>query len=527
MSARAVIAILGVALAPVAHAGNGARAHDAQLIATLADVSAAEGAVVVRADVDALAALTDAAIARGNLLERAAISAVRAQLADLTEGDLATRSGWTALGLDPDRPLLLAMRPLRSEPGPTWRISLRVPVANRARVQRAITRAEAWLHASVVTFSRAVPPALAGARVLAFPLPRAVGFVRLDGRALAIDLVPMRGADQARESLLAATLDRSSPTAVKALLASDAGATLAVPGVDVWIDPARVLAMPLLTRGWEPTTGPCNLTCVVLRGPLGPLGVALGTRGAAITADARWQVDAASPLASVLAATVDHGLPRPGDLPDAPLIVRSYVASWAPLAALDTRAVPLDLPPPVFASSDLAWPLTALWAWPVLVGGVIAHVESAEPSAAPLFAGLGDFAVAVLAVGDDLDHTTAVAEVAIDPTIAATLHGFGDRIWGPAHAATGASIWGTGRIRGFARALGAAPTVGFAVRDTAPTWLALTRSTPPPPPGTVAEGRVAGSVLTLLDPLAHYLGDLSFTARYDGALRIDLAFAPP
>ena len=502
-----------------------APARGAQLTPSLADVSAAEAALVVRADVDALAALTDVAIARGNLLERTALTMVRAQLAEATGDDPTTRRGWTALGLDPDRPLVIAVRPLNhGDPSPPWRVSLRVPIADRKRLQRTLARFETWVHASAVTFTRGVPPEFAGRRVTSFRLPRAIGFVRLDARALAIDVVPMQGADQSPASLARFITDRSSPAAIDALLASDAGAALAVPGVDVWIDPQAVARTSLLTRGWSPRdAGPCNLTCVVLRGPLGPLGVSFGTRGATITVAARWQVEAGSPLATVLASTVDHGLPRPADVPDAALIMRSYVASWAPLAALDTRAVPLDLPPPVFASSPEAWPMTALWSWPVLIGGVIAHVTAAEPAAAPLLAGVGDFALAVLTLGDDLDHTAAIAEVAIDPATTATLHGFADQIWGAADA----KIWGTGRIRGFARTLGATPTVGVAIRDAAPRWLPVGRASPPPPAGTVAEGRIAVEVLALLDPMAKYLGDLSFTATFDGALRIDLAFDPP
>ncbi|MCE9577827.1 MAG: hypothetical protein K8W52_32130 [Deltaproteobacteria bacterium] len=514
--------------AQAAHAANGAPAGRGakSVAADLADVTASEAAVVVRADVDGLSALADVAISRGNILERTALVAARAQLAELTGGDLAARSGWTALGLDPDRPLLISIAPIAHGPGTSWRVNLRVPVADRRRVQRAVTRFERWVGATVVTFDRGTPPELAGRRVTSFHLPRAFGFIRLDARSLAIDIVPQAGIDQSAASLARAIIARSAPAAIDALLASDAGAALAASGVDVFIDPQAFARTSLLTRGWpaDRVEGPCNLTCVVLRGPLGPLGVSLGTRGATITVDARWQVEAGSPLAAVLAATVDHGLPRPADLPDAALIVRSYVAGWGRLATLDTSAVPLDLPPPVFASSASAWPVTALWSWPVLIGGVVAHVTAAEPTAAPLLSGVGDFAIAVLALGDDVDHTSALAELAIDPTTTSTLHGFADRIWGPARDA----IWGTGRVRGFARTIGGStPTVGFALRDTATRWLPVARSSQPPPAGTVAEGRIAVDVLTLVDPMAHYLGNLSFAARFDGALRVDLAFDPP
>jgi hypothetical protein len=518
----------------------------------LAKLGAAEAAVIVRIDVDPLAALTDAAIGRIPRWVRGGVLDLRAGLATAVDADPTTRAGWQALGLDPDRPVLIAIsagtaralalhgehRPL-FEGGtmpagterafaPTWHVRIALPVADRARAHHALARLT-----SMPTAAGQVELMPAAARIGALATVRVLdltGVVRLDDHALTIDLFAAPNPPTFAQ-IGPYLADRSAPRAIDALLATPAGAQLTAPGLDLWIDPRREVEGQLLA-GPQPARalvdGACELTCAAVRGPLGPLGVTVSARDLTVTAAIAWEVAAGSPLAAVLGHTVDHGLPRPADLPAAPLIVRSYVETWAPLATLDTSAVPLDLPPPVFAVSAAAWPITAAWSWPARIGGVVDHVTDAAPAAAPALGGLGDFAIAILALGADLDHTTAVAEVAIEPAVEPTLRAAADQLWGPAPH----DRWGAGRIRGFARHLAApsiglaAPAVGLAVRASAAPYLALPRTSGPPPAGTIAEGRVAPEVLALVHPAAIIAGVLAFTARFDGALRLDLTLTP-
>ena len=517
----------------------------------LADADAGEAAVVIRFDAPSVAALATALTRRVPGFARGPIDSARARLVRVVGADPTTPAGWSALGLDPGRPaiatfnaadvagVLAAMHapgPLlaggtapaaRAGAGhPVWRARLVVPVADRARATATVRR---W--AGLVPGASLTPgPALARRHVIATArLGGAAGFARLDPSALILDVV-VDGADPtAPPEALPRFLDDRRPFPA-ARLAAPAAALLPRPGVTVWIDPVRTGEALLIGAG--PAILPlvqarCGLTCTDLVGPLGPLAIRLGVRGATITADVTWQVAAGSPLAAALAHTADHALPRPADVPDAALVAHSYVASWWPLASLDVTSVPSDLPPPTFAITDDLWPLTALYGWPYGIGGVLAHVAAAEPRARPVFVGLGDAALIVPGFGPDLAHTAAVAEIAADPGAAPPTRAFLDAVWGPARTAAGVTRWGAGPLRPFARTAGGAATFGLATGNATDAYLAATRRAGPPAPGTVAELRAAPATLARLYPLAGLLGTATATARFDGALRIDVSFASP
>jgi hypothetical protein len=101
-------------------------------------------------------------------------------------------------------------------------------------------------------------------------------------------------------------------------------------------------------------------------------------------------------------------------------------------------------------------------------------------------------------------------------------------VWGAGTLDAGVTTWGAGPVRAFSRGLGKTITIGAAIRDSAPAYLAHTRAAPAPPKGTVAELHASAAALALVHPLGALAGTLDASLRWDGrALAIDATLAPP
>ena len=439
----------------------GSAAHASPLADEMKLAGAADAPIVARIDPNALPAIEAAIRARVPMLLRSSFDHAMSSIAQQLGGDPFTPDGWRALGLDPSKPILIAA-------GVDHDITAIVAVGDPARV------------ATTIATAKTVAPQLA---------------FKDRGAWLAIDLA---GRAEAPSS------DRAVKERLRAAPALEGKDPIAFQ-----IDP-RLAPVPAAIAP-------------VVSGSFGPLDASIDLRGPTAMLHARWDIVARSALATALATTVDDGLPRPADTPDAILHLHTYFA-LAALAAAPTHGMTFDLPSRPFLEGDdpPAW-IDAL-AWPYELGATMTHVIGAEPRAKPLFAGARDLALVVSQVGDDLDHSAATAEVAVEPTTAATLDHLIELVWG---ARTG-DTWGTGRIRAFARHLGAsADAIGLALRDSAPAYLALARHAPPAPKDLVLELHAAPAALALVDPVAYFAGTLDLAARYDGhALAIDATLSP-
>jgi len=448
------------------------------LMAELEEAGAAEAPIVVRIDVEGARGLVELVRSRVPSFLRGGFDDQVASIAASLGGDPFTPDGWKQLGLDPKRSIVIAIgRSNASMAG----IRAVVPVADPARAAQTIVRAQAL------------------APALRFGAPGR-------GKTLTIDLVAPTDAGDAGDG--SALFTPVPPKKLDALLGPEPIAIL--------IKPQRLAETMQRLRGRDPT----ELAPVagILGFPLGDLAATISIRNAILTVHARWEVAPKSALSRALATTIDSGLPRPADTPDAALHVHSYVAPRE-LAALDPTHMTFDLPSSPYFPAGGLYPLLQIMAWPYSIGATIAHVNSADARAKPIFDGLRDAVLVVQTIGDDLDHTSAAFEIALDRTAFDELRVLITKVWG---AAPG--LVDHGRIRPFARGT----SLGVAIQDSGPAYLAIVRHAPAPPKDLVFEAHAAPAALALLSPLAVFAGALDLSARWDGhAIAIDATLSPP
>jgi hypothetical protein len=517
---RAVVVAAALAI-PAAAAAK----PSADLTAELREAGAAEAPIVIRLDARALTGLHDLVRSRVPSLLRGGLDAALDQLAAQLGGSPFTDDGWRAMGLEPPRPIVSAAGRTTEPPFATARaatgailVDVRaiVPVADPAAAARTIARVQTI------------------APDLVFGPPR---------RTLSIDLVipaETATADEIRAARPALLAARSTDAAVAARLRDPTAAALAgTAPLALHVAPAQLADTLLWLRLGRQAATPtpdaiafvrdlARPLAPILAGPLGTFGASAELRHDTLAVHAAWAVETPSPLATALARTSDSGLPRPSDTPDAALHLHSYVAGLAALDALHASGMTFDLPAePFFPFGGLS-PLVDIVGWPYALGATIAHVETADPRARPIFAGTRDGVLVVQTLGADVDHTAAAFEVAFAPDAAATVRRATTAVYGDGATAGGVTTWGAGRVRVFARTVGTIDTVGAALRDAGDAYRALPRKAPPAPHDLVLELHAAPAALALVSPLAVFAGALDLSARWDGhALQIDATLSPP
>jgi hypothetical protein len=515
-----------------------AAAPPAALVDELMQAGAAEAPIVVRIDPAALPSVRTFVRARVPWLLRDPFDDGLGAFAGLLGGDLFTPDGWKLLGLDPSRPVVIAIgrttgarvlaaqherapivrggaRPadgVRAQERLLVDVRVIVPVADRLRAAQAIARAAQIMPA------------------LAFGEP---------GRTLQIDLVIAPGPDGDEYALASMPVveARSTRRAVLTRLRDAGGEMLASAApIALHVDPRRLVETALWLRAAEladdagPRVDEVRTSFAQLdptiTGTFGALGATIDLQGGTAAVHATIAVAPRSALATALATTADSGLPRPTDTPDAALHVHSYVAAISALIAAPRGGMTFDLPSqPSFEAGRLA-PIFDALAWPSELGATMAHVVDAEPRARGIFDGLGDAVLVASSIGPDLPRSAAALEVAVTPDADAALHAVIDAVWGAPHAGA-VTTWGDGRVRPFARTLPHGRAIGAALGGSGAAYLALARHAPAPAAGVVLELHAAPDALGLVAPLATFAGTLDLTARYQApALAIDATLSP-
>jgi len=533
----AVVALLGATAIATANASAAAAPARRDVIASELALAGADAPIVVRADASGVHDLIAALRARVPALLRGPLDDALASLAQQLGGDPFAPAGWTALGFDPSRPMVVAIGrttgpdvlafagerdplvPGGAPPSPTKpttatlavEVRVVIPIGDAAIATRTGARLASMLREASIASADATIDASSRTLVLAISDTR-------DDRAKA-RLAPRAPASARLRDPTAAALTNAAPIAVhvEPLRLAETmfwrrarGGIPAAPTHEIFVT-LRDLARPIAP---------------MIAGPIGHAGAAIEIHGDAIHADLTVAIAPRSPLAITLARTVDSALPRAADTPDAALHLHSYLADVAALSELPSAGMTFDLPPePFFPYGGLS-PLIEIVSAPYALGAAVTHVAHAEPAARPMLAGIRDAALVIDTVGTDFASSRATLEVAVTRDASTALQPLLSTIWGtPATAAF--TSWGQGPIRPFARTLGATTTVGVAIRDSAASYLQHTRTSPAPPRGTVLELHATAAALALVHPIASLAGTLDATARWDGrALHIDATIAP-
>jgi hypothetical protein len=528
------LAIASVAVAAPAHAAP----PPAALVDEMMAAGAAEAPIVMRIDPAELPALHAFARSRVPWPVREAFDDGLGSFTGLLAGDPFTPDGWGMLGLDPTKPIVIAIgrttgsRVLGAQ-------GERDPIIKGGERPDRTARPPATLLVDIRVIVGVTDPTRA--RVAIARAKRLLPGLRFGdpGKTLAIDLELGPGGDDhvglAAAALAGATSTRKAVLA--RLRAAGADVLTGSAPIALHVDPRRLLETALWLRADEVAdrNGPrvdevrAEVAEVdpVLRASFGALGATIDLQGGTATVHATLAVVPRSPVAAALAATRDSGLPRPADTPDAVLHVHSYVAALSALITPPTGAMTFDLPArTAFDAGDASAVVDGL-AWPAELGATMAHVVAVEPRSRVIFDGIGDAVLVAQSIGDDLPHSAAALEVAVSADADAALRPLIDAVWGASQSNAGVTTWGGGRVRPFARSLPHARTIGAALGDSAPAYLTLARTAPPPAPGTVLELHAAPVALGLVTPLAVFAGTLDLTARYDAAtVAIDATLSP-
>jgi hypothetical protein len=527
-----------IALAILAVGSSAAAAPAPALVDEMVSAGAAEAPIVVRIDPAALPSVRAFARSRVPWPLRDPFDDALGALGGALGGDPFTADGWRALGLDPTRPIVIAIgrtngaRVLAAQ-------GERAPIVAGGEHPAASARDPEPLLVGVRAIVPVADPRRAAAAIArAQQLAPALAF-GAPGKTLAIDLVLAPGPD-GTDVVLAPTHmveARSTRNDVLARLRAPAADVLAgAAPIALHVDPRRLVETGLWLRAAAlgDRGGPRVDVIRASAAPIAPilqssfraLGATVELHEGTATVHASLALVPRSRIATAIAVTRDSGLPRPADTPDAALHVHSYVAGLSALIATPGMMT-YDLPSRPSFDPGPPGPLFDALAWPTELGATMSHVVDAEPRARGIFDGVGDAVLVAATIGPDLDHTAAALEVALQPDAAAQVRPLIDAVWGASRAAGGVTSWGAGRVRPFSRALPHGDGIGAALGDSAPAYLALTRAAPAPPAGVVLEVHAAPDALGLLDPIATFAGTLDLTARAQpAALAIDATLSP-